>query len=71
MTPPGEQAERCAWRGVLCGLAVKMSLWELRFSQGRGSLTQRAEFIMTEMRHGVDTIDRIEKSAPTLAALND
>ena len=56
--------------GVLCGLAVKMSLWDERFSQGRGSLSQRAEFIMTEMRHGVDIIDRIEKSAPALSSLN-
>lgn len=52
--------------GVLCGLTVKMSIWEERFPAGRGGLVQRAEFVMSEMRHGMDVIDKIEKSAPSL-----
>ena len=57
--------------GVLCGLAVKMSLWDERFADGKGSLMQRAEFIMTEMRHGIDVIDRIEQSAPSLTDIRN
>jgi hypothetical protein len=52
--------------GVLCGLTVKMSLWEERFPGGRGGLIQRSEFVMSEMRHGIDVIDKIEKPAPSL-----
>ena len=51
--------------GVLCGLQVKMSLWEEKFGGGRGGLVQRSEFIMSEMRQGIDTIAAIEKSAPS------
>ena len=52
--------------GVLCGLAVKMDLWDQKFGGGRGGLVQKAEFVMVEMRHGIDIIDRIEKSAPSV-----
>jgi len=55
--------------GVLCGLAVKMSLWEEKFGGGRGGLVQRSEFIMSEMRHGIDTIAAIEKSAPSTVSI--
>lgn len=55
--------------GVLCGLAVKMSLWDEKFSGGRGGLVQRSEFIMSEMRHGIDTIVAIEKSAPSTVSI--
>jgi hypothetical protein len=51
--------------GVLCGLSVKMSMWEEKFGGGRGGLVQRSEFIMSEMRQGIDTIAAIEKSAPS------
>ena len=55
--------------GVLCGLAVKMSLWEEKFGGGRGGLVQRSEFIMSEMRNGMDTIAAIEKSAPSTVSI--
>jgi len=55
--------------GVLCGLAVKMSLWDEKFGGGRGGLVQRSEFIMSEMRHGIDTIAAIEKSAPSTVSI--
>jgi hypothetical protein len=52
--------------GVLCGLAVKMDLWDTKFGNGRGGLVQRAEFIMVDMRHGMEIINRIEQSAPSI-----
>jgi len=52
--------------GVLCGLTVKKSIREDRFPGGKGGLVRRAEFVMSEMRHGIGAIDRIEKSAPSL-----
>lgn len=55
--------------GVLCGLSVKMSIWEEKFGGGRGGLVQRAEFIMSEMRSGIDTIAAIEKSAPSVVSI--
>ncbi len=55
--------------GVLCGLAVKMDLWETKFSKGRGGLVKRAEFIMVEMRHGIEIINRIEQSAPSIVGM--
>ena len=55
--------------GVLCGLAVKMSLWQEKFGGGRGGLVQRSEFIMSEMRHGIDTIANIENSAPSTVSI--
>lgn len=55
--------------GVLCGLSVKMSIWEEKFGGGRGGLVQRSEFIMSEMRQGIDTIAAIEKSAPSVVSI--
>jgi hypothetical protein len=46
-----------------------MSLWEEKFGGGRGGLVQRSEFIMSEMRHGIDTIAAIEKSAPSTVSI--
>ncbi|CCG08448.1 hypothetical protein [Pararhodospirillum photometricum] len=56
--------------GVLCGLTVKMNAWIRLFpKQNSGGPIKRAEFIMSEMRQGLDNIKRIEDSAPMLAAL--
>lgn len=55
--------------GVLCGLSVKMSIWDEKFGGGRGGLVQRSEFIMSEMRQGIDTIAAIEKSAPSVVSI--
>ncbi len=58
--------------GVLCGLSVKIRSWEQRFGavrDGRAVLS-RAEFIMGEMRQGIEKIERIEASAPKIADLN-
>ncbi len=53
--------------GVLCGLAVKMSLWNERFSDGRGGPQARADFVLSEMRHGIEKIAEVEASAPSVA----
>lgn len=56
--------------GVLCGLWLKMSIWE---DQGgrrkRGGPVQRAEFIMSHMRSGMGRIKEIEDSAPYVSDL--
>ena len=49
--------------GVLCGLAVKMSLWRQRFPQGGGGPMKRVEFVRSEIVPGLDHIGRIEKAA--------
>ncbi|GEO82583.1 hypothetical protein [Pararhodospirillum oryzae] len=56
--------------GVLCGLTVKMNAWIRLFpKENSGGPIKRAEFIMSEMRQGLDNIKRIDDSAPMLAAL--
>ncbi|MBL22659.1 MAG: hypothetical protein CMM48_02040 [Rhodospirillaceae bacterium] len=50
--------------GVLCGLAVKMARWQEKFGDDRGGPVQRSEFLMSEMRQGIEKIEKIEKSAP-------
>lgn len=54
--------------GVLCGLTVKMDAWEEKFGkvpQG-AAVIRRSEFIMGDMRRGVDKIENIEASAPKI-----
>lgn len=56
--------------GVLCSLSVKMNAWAREFPDGRGGgPVRRAEFIMQEMRQGIERIQMIEDSAPMLAGL--
>ncbi|MFP6748303.1 MAG: hypothetical protein VCD66_11985 [Alphaproteobacteria bacterium] len=55
--------------GVLCGLMVKMDSWESKFAKGRGGPVSKADFIMSEMRMGMNYIYKIEQSAPTLRNL--
>ena len=55
--------------GVLCGLNVKMNAWNQRFGhmpEGAAALS-RSEFIMGEMRQGIDKIRQIEASAPKVS----
>ena len=56
--------------GVLCGLMVKMDAWDEKFANGRGGPVSKADFIMSEMRMGMNYIYEIEKSAPTTRDLN-
>lgn len=52
--------------GVLCGLTVKMDAWEGEF--GKKSLSsamlRKVDFIMGDMRRGIEKIVEIESSAP-------
>lgn len=55
---------------TLCALSVKISAWQNLFPRrGVGSPPKKAEFIMSEMRHGLEKIVKIEKSAPQVVAL--
>jgi len=56
--------------GVLCGLTVKMNAWARLFPRPTaGGPVKRSEFIMTDIRQGLDNITKIEDSAPMLASL--
>ena len=56
--------------GGLCALSGKMDAWSNLFPNMEvGGPGRRAEFIMTEMKQGMDRIQMIEDSAPMLAAL--
>lgn len=56
--------------GILCALGTKMNAWEARFPDtDTGGPVKRAEFIMTDMRQGLDNIRRIEHNPPIAATL--
>ncbi|GHD59547.1 hypothetical protein GCM10017083_43900 [Thalassobaculum fulvum] len=48
---------------VLCGLTVKIHEWEQRFPNGGGSPEKRADFVISDLRPGLDTLWRIESDA--------
>jgi hypothetical protein len=57
--------------GVLCAMTVKVDAWQKAFPRRNvGSPPKKAEFIMSDMRHGLEKMIAIEKSAPKLAAIN-
>lgn len=57
--------------GELCALTVKMEAWIRAFpSKNAGGPARRAEFIMSDMRQGIDSLRAIEQAAPKLVALN-
>ena len=57
--------------GVLCSLTVKMNAWSKLFpNEFAGGPIKRAEFIMIEMKQGIDNIQKIEDSAPAMAGFN-
>jgi hypothetical protein len=49
---------------VLCGLLVKVSEWEEKFPDGRASPDSRANFLIVEIRPGIEHMARIEAAAP-------
>lgn len=51
--------------GVLCGLTVKLSGWEEAFDglEIEQQQRRRSEYILTEIRTGIDQIELLEKSA--------
>lgn len=57
--------------GVLCALSVKMTAWARLFPDKQsGGPGRRAEFIMSEMRKGIEKMQKVEESAPALSALS-
>ncbi len=44
-----------------------MSVWQERFGNDHGGPQARADFVMSEMKHGIDKIDYIEQSAPKIS----
>ena len=57
--------------GVLCALSVKMDAWSRLFpSRDSGGPVKRSEFIMSEMKQGIENIQKIEDSAPMLSELS-
>ncbi len=54
--------------GVLCGLKVKMDAWNERFGGGQGGPIQRSDFIMGELKEGIDVITRLENEAPKIVS---
>jgi len=57
--------------GVLCALSVKMDAWNTLFpSRMIGGPIRRSEFIMAEMKQGIENIKKVEDSAPMLSELS-
>lgn len=53
--------------GVLCALSVKLDAWHYLFPQkNAGGPQRRAEFIMTEMRQGMDKIKQLDTKPPKM-----
>ncbi len=44
-----------------------MSAWRERLENDRGGPQARADFVMSEMKHGIDRIDYIEQSASKIS----
>ena len=58
--------------GVLCALSVKMEAWARLFpNKDAGGPGRRAEFIMSEMKQGIENIVKMEDAGPMLAALEE
>lgn len=56
--------------GVLCALTVKMEAWHRLFPHiDSGGPMRRGEFMMSEMRQGIDKIKKVENEAPMLSEL--
>ena len=56
--------------GVMCGLPVKISIWNDQFSNGRGDPQARADFVLSEMTHGIEKIIEVEVSAPKVSEIS-
>ncbi len=57
--------------GILCALTVKMDAWAEMFPRRNvGGPVRRADFIMTDIKHGLKRIRELERKAPSMAELN-
>lgn len=50
--------------GILCGLSVKLGAWDDRFGKREAGVISQAEFIMSDMRQGMDLL--LEISIPPI-----
>lgn len=58
--------------GALCALTVKMAAWQKLFpNPDIGGPVRRAEFIMSDIKTGIESIMKIEDNAPMLARLKE
>lgn len=56
--------------GVLCALSLTMGAWDQQFpNDDAGGPNKRAGFIMSELKQGIESIKKIENSAPMLSEL--
>jgi hypothetical protein len=56
--------------GVLCALSLTMGAWDHHFpNKDAGGPNKRAGFIMSELKQGIENIQKIEDSAPMLSEL--
>jgi len=57
--------------GSLCAITVKMSAWARLFpNRDTGGPTRRAEFIIGEMKQGIDRLQEIEANAPKIEKID-
>ncbi|MBW8708383.1 MAG: hypothetical protein JF627_03825 [Alphaproteobacteria bacterium] len=57
--------------GSLCAMSVKMAAWTDQFPNATGGVGRRAAFIMSDMRQGIELLQKsAEDDAPMLSALN-
>lgn len=56
--------------GVLCALTVKMDAWAENFPRREnGGPVKRADFIMTDMKHGMERIRQLDAASPSMSEL--
>lgn len=56
--------------GILCALTVKMDSWKFQFpNPAAGGPVRRADFILTDMRHGLEKLKQIESAMPGASVL--
>jgi len=57
--------------GMICALSVKMDAWASMFpNRDFGGPQKRAEFIHSELRQGIDRMQKFERDAPKIVAIN-
>jgi len=55
--------------GILCALTVKMNAWVRHFPKSNaGGPVRRGEFIMSEMRQGIETMRKLEQQVTPVQA---
>jgi hypothetical protein len=57
--------------GILCGLSVKLEGWSVRFGKGDHGVLRQSEFIMSEMRQGMEDLLAIAPAEPPAARSPD